>query len=171
MGGERRAVETRSRTLTTVLVMVCTAASRLFGYVRQALISIYFGDAGAADAMNAVFTVPNNLRKLFAEGAFSSAFIPVLSSTIEEDPSGRRSRDLVRTLFAFQLVVLVPLVGLSLVFPASIRGPADEVQGSGKGPDGRAAHAMDVQLHPPRFLERAGHGRAELPREVRDLRR
>lgn len=78
MGGEPHAVETRSRTLTTVLVMVCTAASRLFGYVRQALIGIYFGDAGAADAMNAVFTVPNNLRKLFAEGAFSSAFIPVL---------------------------------------------------------------------------------------------
>ncbi len=117
MGGEQRAVETRSRTLTTVLVMVCTAASRLFGYVRQALISIYFGDAGAADAMNAVFTVPNNLRKLFAEGAFSSAFIPVLSSTIEEDPSGKRSRDLVQSLFAFQLVVLVPLVGLSLAFP------------------------------------------------------
>jgi putative peptidoglycan lipid II flippase len=117
MGGEQHAVETRSRTLITVLVMVCTAASRLFGYVRQALIGIYFGDAGAADAMNAVFTIPNNLRKLFAEGAFSSAFIPVLSSTIEEDPSGKRSRDLVRTLIAFQLLVLVPLVGLSLVFP------------------------------------------------------
>jgi putative peptidoglycan lipid II flippase len=117
MGGEQHAVDARSRTLTTILVMVCTAASRLFGYVRQALIGIYFGDAGAADAMNAVFTIPNNLRKLFAEGAFSSAFIPVLSSTIEEDPSGKRSRDLVRTLIAFQLLVLVPLVGLSLVFP------------------------------------------------------
>lgn len=118
-GGEHLEVETRSRTLTTVLVMVCTAASRLFGYVRQALISIYFGDAGAADAMNAVFTIPNNLRKLFAEGAFSSAFIPVLSSTIEEDPSGKRPRELVRTLVAFQLLVLVPLVGVSLAFPGA----------------------------------------------------
>jgi putative peptidoglycan lipid II flippase len=119
MAREQQAAEPRSRTVTTVLVMVCTAASRLFGYVRQALIGIYFGDAGAADAMNAVFTIPNNLRKLFAEGAFSSAFIPVLSSTIEEDPSGRRSRDLVRALVAFQLLVLVPLVGLSLAFPRS----------------------------------------------------
>jgi putative peptidoglycan lipid II flippase len=114
---EKPAGESRSRTLTTVLVMACTAASRVFGYVRQALISIYFGDAGAADVMNAVFTIPNNLRKLFAEGAFSSAFIPVLSSTIAEDPSGARSRQLVRTLVAFQLVVLLPIVALSLIFP------------------------------------------------------
>ncbi|MGA2479316.1 MAG: murein biosynthesis integral membrane protein MurJ [Spirochaetia bacterium] len=117
MAIEKPAAEGRSRTLTTVLVMACTAASRLFGYVRQALISIYFGDAGAADVMNAVFTIPNNLRKLFAEGAFSAAFIPVLSSTIAEDPSGGRSRELVRTLVAFQVVVLLPLVALSLIFP------------------------------------------------------
>ena len=68
--------------------MACTAGSRLFGYVRQALFSYYFGASGAADSLNAVFNIPNNLRKLFAEGAFSSAFIPVLSSTIEEDPWG-----------------------------------------------------------------------------------
>jgi putative peptidoglycan lipid II flippase len=114
---EQPAAESRTRTLTTVLVMACTAASRVFGYVRQALISIYFGDAGAADVMNAVFTIPNNLRKLFAEGAFSSAFIPVLSSTIAEDPTGGRSRELVRSLVAFQMVVLLPLVALSLIFP------------------------------------------------------
>ena len=81
--------QARASTVSTVIVMVCTAASRLFGYVRQALFSYYFGAGGAADAMNAVFTIPNNLRKLFAEGAFSSAFIPVLSTTIEADPSGR----------------------------------------------------------------------------------
>ena len=109
--------ESRSRTLSAVIVMVCTAASRLFGYVRQALINYYFGGAGAADAMNVVFTIPNNLRKLFAEGAFSSAFIPVLSSAISEDRSGERPRELVKTLVAFQLLVLVPLVALSLIFP------------------------------------------------------
>ena len=116
---EQQTAETRTRTLTTILVMACTAASRLFGYVRQALIGIYFGDAGAADAMNAIFTIPNNLRKLFAEGAFSSAFIPVLSSTIAEDPSGQRPRELVRTLAAFQIMVLLPIVGLSLAFPGA----------------------------------------------------
>jgi putative peptidoglycan lipid II flippase len=89
----------------------------LFGYVRQALFSYYFGASGAADSLNAVFNIPNNLRKLFAEGAFSSAFIPVLSSTIEEDPSGVRPRKLASNLSAFLILILVPLVGLSVAFP------------------------------------------------------
>ena len=110
----------RQSTVSTVIVMLCTAGSRLFGYVRQALFNYYFGGSGAADAINAVFNIPNNLRKLFAEGAFSSAFIPVLSTTLAEDTSGLRPRELVRTLVALQLMVLVPLVALSLAFPRLI---------------------------------------------------
>ncbi len=111
-----RRTEGRS-SLSAVIVMACTAGSRLFGYVRQALFSYYFGASGAADSLNAVFNIPNNLRKLFAEGALSSAFIPVLSSTIEEDPSGARARRLFSNLTAFLLLVLVPLVALSIIFP------------------------------------------------------
>jgi len=110
----------RQHTVSTVIVMFCTAGSRLFGYVRQALFNYYFGGSGAADAINAVFNIPNNLRKLFAEGAFSSAFIPVLSTTLAEDPSGARPRELVRTLVALQLLVLLPLIALSLAFPRLI---------------------------------------------------
>jgi putative peptidoglycan lipid II flippase len=108
---------TRKSTLSTFIVMACTALSRLFGYVKQALIAALFGASGNADALNAVFNIPNNLRKLFAEGALSSAFIPVLSSTIVEDPSGRESRRLVGNLMALLILILVPLVGLSLAFP------------------------------------------------------
>ncbi|HVO37910.1 MAG TPA: murein biosynthesis integral membrane protein MurJ [Spirochaetia bacterium] len=111
-----RRTEGRS-SLSAAIVMACTAGSRLFGYVRQALFSYYFGASGAADSLNAVFNIPNNLRKLFAEGALSSAFIPVLSSTIEEDPSGVRARRLFGNLTAFLLIVLVPLVALSIAFP------------------------------------------------------
>jgi putative peptidoglycan lipid II flippase len=118
-GEQRAGAEARSRTLTTVLVMLCTAASRVFGYVRTLLISYYFGGGGDVDAMNLVFNIPNNLRKLFAEGAFSSAFIPILSTAIAEDPTGGRPRELVRTLVAFQLIVLLPLVALSLIFPGA----------------------------------------------------
>lgn len=118
-GMEIHAADARRSTATTVIVMICTAGSRLFGYVRQALISIYFGDHGTADVLNAVFIIPNNLRKLFAEGAFSAAFIPVLSSTIAEDPSGSRSRELVKNFVAFQALILGPLVALSLIFPGT----------------------------------------------------
>jgi putative peptidoglycan lipid II flippase len=117
---ELKSSDTRRSTLSTVVVMACTAASRLFGFVRQALISYYFGGSGSADAMNAVFNVPTTLRKLFAEGAFSSAFIPVLSTTLEQDRSGARARELVRTLVAFQLIIMVPLVAVSLVFPRAL---------------------------------------------------
>jgi putative peptidoglycan lipid II flippase len=108
---------TRRSTLSTVIVMACTAFSRLFGFLKQALIGAFFGASGYADALNAVFNIPNNLRKLFAEGAFSSAFIPVLSSTIAGDPSGRESRALVKNLLALQVLILVPLAGLGLAFP------------------------------------------------------
>jgi len=114
--GQPRRAEGRS-SVSAAIVMACTAGSRLFGYVRQALFSYYFGASGSADALNAVFNIPNNLRKLFAEGAFSSAFIPVLSSTMEEDASGARPRRLARNLSAFLVIVLLPLVGLSIAFP------------------------------------------------------
>jgi putative peptidoglycan lipid II flippase len=114
---ERPEPGTRRSTVSTIVVMACTALSRLFGFLKQALIGAFFGASGYADALNAVFNIPNNLRKLFAEGAFSSAFIPVLSSTIAEDRTGRESRALVKNLFGLQLVILVPLVALGLAFP------------------------------------------------------
>ena len=97
--------------------MLCTAASRLLGYVKIALVAMVWGATGQADALWATFAIPNDLRKLFAEGAFSSAFIPVLSTTLVEDPSGERARMLARRLFTFQLLILAPLVGLSVAFP------------------------------------------------------
>jgi putative peptidoglycan lipid II flippase len=115
--GNQAEAGNRKSTLSTILLMACTASSRLFGFVKQALIAALFGASGNADALNAIFNVPNNLRKLFAEGAFSSAFIPVLSTAILEDRSGNQSRTLVRNLLALQVLILVPLVGLSLAFP------------------------------------------------------
>lgn len=56
-----------------------TMVSRLFGYLRDAVIFIFFGAGGLTDAFLVAFRVPNFLRRLFAEGAFSQAFVPVLS--------------------------------------------------------------------------------------------
>lgn len=104
-------------TLFTMIVMLCTFGSRILGFVRTAVISAIFGAGGLADVINATFAVPNNLRKLLAEGALSSAFIPVLSETIVGESSAReRSSRLVRTLITFQLLILVPFTILSIVF-------------------------------------------------------
>jgi peptidoglycan biosynthesis protein MviN/MurJ (putative lipid II flippase) len=65
---ETRAIDrTPSSTVVTVLVMACTLLSRLLGFVRIAVIGALFGASGTADVWNAVFTIPNNLRKLMAE--------------------------------------------------------------------------------------------------------
>lgn len=54
--------------------------SRVLGLVRDMVIARYFGAGAGADAFFVAFKIPNFLRRLFAEGAFSQAFVPVLSS-------------------------------------------------------------------------------------------
>ncbi len=110
-----QAAAIRRSTVTTVLVMGCTALSRLLGFLRIAVIGAVFGASGVADVWNAVFTIPNNLRKLMAEGALSSAFIPSLSGALHEDGSGAEARALTRKILTLQLVILVPLLGLAVV--------------------------------------------------------
>jgi len=86
------------------------------GFVRNHFINRIFGDASPADVVNGVFYYPNLLRKLFAEGALSSAFIPTLSQALIEDPSGKRPKRIARNLISFQLLVLIPLVLLGAIF-------------------------------------------------------
>jgi len=56
-----------------------TLISRLLGLVRDIVIARWFGAGAATDAFVAAFKIPNFLRRLFAEGSFSLAFVPVLS--------------------------------------------------------------------------------------------
>ena len=56
-----------------------TMLSRVLGLVRDVVFAIFIGAAGGADAFFVAFKIPNFLRRLFAEGAFSQAFVPVLS--------------------------------------------------------------------------------------------
>lgn len=62
------------------VVGVMTMLSRVLGLVRDMVIARYFGAGAGADAFFVAFKIPNFLRRLFAEGAFSQAFVPVLSS-------------------------------------------------------------------------------------------
>ncbi len=64
---------------SSAVVSVFTMLSRVLGLVRDAAFAIFIGAAGNADAFFIAFKVPNFLRRLFAEGAFSQAFVPVLS--------------------------------------------------------------------------------------------
>jgi putative peptidoglycan lipid II flippase len=100
--------------------MGSTALSRVLGFVRIAVIGAIFGASGEADVLNVVFNIPNNLRKLMAEGALSSAFIPALSTSLVRDPSQREARRIFSGIMGFQLVVLVPILLLSAIFSLPI---------------------------------------------------
>ena len=112
----------RSSTVVTVLVMACTLLSRLLGFLRIAVIGALFGASGIADVWNAVFTIPNNLRKLMAEGALSSAFIPSLSASLVEDHTGEQARQITRKVISLQLAILIPLVLVCALFARQIVG-------------------------------------------------
>lgn len=100
----------------TGLLMFATLSSRLLGFVRIGIINFLFGASAQADIIHSVFNIPNNLRKLLAEGALSAAFVPVLSRTLLKNDEGR-GRKIVENLLAFQLLILFPLLLLSAIFP------------------------------------------------------
>jgi putative peptidoglycan lipid II flippase len=64
---------------STGIVSVFTMLSRVLGLVRDVVVANLFGAGGGADAFFVAFKIPNFFRRLFAEGAFSQAFVPVLS--------------------------------------------------------------------------------------------
>ncbi len=74
------------------IVGAMTMLSRILGLVRDIVIARYFGAGAGADAFFVAFKIPNFLRRLFAEGAFSQAFVPVLSEyRVKDDIQGVRA--------------------------------------------------------------------------------
>ncbi|MDI1237616.1 MAG: murein biosynthesis integral membrane protein MurJ [Polaromonas sp.] len=62
-------------------VSMFTLVSRITGLVRELLVASTFGASAMTDAFNVAFRIPNLFRRLFAEGAFSQAFVPVLAAS------------------------------------------------------------------------------------------
>ena len=69
---------------STMVVSSMTMLSRVLGLVRDIVLLGVFGAGGLMDAFLVAFKIPNFLRRLFAEGAFSQAFVPVLSEYKEK---------------------------------------------------------------------------------------
>lgn len=63
------------------IISLFTLLSRITGVVREQLMASMFGASAMTDAFNVAFRLPNMLRRLFAEGAFSQAFIPILGTS------------------------------------------------------------------------------------------
>ncbi len=101
------------------VVGALTLASRVLGYVRDAVLANRFGASGAFDAFVVAQTIPNLLRRLVAEGALQTAFVPLLAAEREAGglPAMRRLSAAVLGLLIPVLLVLVALGGL---FPRAL---------------------------------------------------
>lgn len=89
------------------IISVLTLASRITGLVRQLLMAAMFGASPMTDAFNVAFRIPNMFRRLFAEGAFSQAFVPVLAGLKETEGEAATKQliDQIATVLAWALVL------------------------------------------------------------------
>ena len=67
---------------STATVGSATILSRILGFLRDVVLARLFGASGETDAFFLAFKIPNFMRRLFAEGSFSLAFVPVLSTVV-----------------------------------------------------------------------------------------
>ncbi len=88
------------------IIGAATLVSRILGFVRDAVIAWFLGAGFCSDAFIAAFRIPNLLRRLFAEGSLSSAFIPVFTDCIVKQ--GRSEAfHLARSAFKLMSLILI----------------------------------------------------------------
>ena len=98
-----------------------TMASRVLGFAREAMIAAFLGAGPVADAFYAAFRFPNLFRRLFAEGAFNAAFVPLFAKELE---AGGKSaaREFAEQILSVLILVLLILSALALVFMPMLVG-------------------------------------------------
>ncbi|UYN98838.1 MAG: murein biosynthesis integral membrane protein MurJ [Devosia sp.] len=102
-----------------VSVGALTLVSRLAGFVRDALMAAVLGTGPAADAFFAAFRFPNLFRRLFAEGAFNTAFVPMFSGALERDGEDG-ARLLAARIMSWLVAMLVVVTILVEIFMPQI---------------------------------------------------
>ncbi|SOE17870.1 putative peptidoglycan lipid II flippase [Hoeflea halophila] len=92
-----------------------TMASRVLGFVREAMIAAFLGAGPVADAFYAAFRFPNLFRRLFAEGAFNAAFVPLFAKEIEGGGQ-LAAQKYAQQVLAVLLLSLFVLSALAMIF-------------------------------------------------------
>ncbi len=116
-----------------------TLMSRLLGFVRDISIASYIGAGAMGDVWVAAFRLPNLFRRIFGEGAFNSAFVPMYSRRLEED--GDEIADLfARRVISVMSVILITLFILCFIFME----PVIRVMNWGFAEDGRLEPAVNA---------------------------
>ncbi len=112
-----------------------TAVSRVFGFVRDMLLARVLGAGGVADAWQLAFQLPNIFRRLFAEGAFAQAFVPLFNRHYKEDGGDlSEARRFSEEVLAVLIPILIVFSALALIAMPWIMGlfASDALEADGK---------------------------------------
>jgi putative peptidoglycan lipid II flippase len=118
---------------STAIVSIMTFISRILGFVRDIVIARLFGAGLGADVFFVAFKIPNFLRRLFAEGAFSQAFIPVLAEYRERGDKDLKqliaatSGTLTAILFFITAIGIIAAPLIIMVFAPGFIGNPDKI--------------------------------------------
>jgi putative peptidoglycan lipid II flippase len=88
-----------------------TLVSRVLGFVRDVTIASTIGASFLSDAFFVAFKLPNFLRRLFAEGAFNSAFVPLFAGMLARDGKDK-AKAFASEAMSFLLLILIAVTGL-----------------------------------------------------------
>ena len=97
------------------IIAAATMLSRILGLIREQVFAYLFGAGFYTDAFNIAFRIPNLLRDLFAEGAMSSAFVPVYTQA-RKDRGEAYAWNLVSNVMNILFLLLTPIVILGIFF-------------------------------------------------------
>lgn len=102
-----------------VIVGFLTLVSRILGYIRDVFIASYLGTGSSADAFAISFKLPNFFRTIFAEGAFSSSFVPIFAGKYANQGKTEALK-LANIIFSLLFIILFILIILFQIFMPSI---------------------------------------------------
>jgi len=105
---------------STIIISAMTTISRVFGLIRDIVIGTVFGPGLSVDVFIVSFKIPNFLRRLFAEGGFSQAFVPVLSEYKERRKEEEVQKLIDQTSATLGLILFVVTVIGVLISPILI---------------------------------------------------
>jgi putative peptidoglycan lipid II flippase len=126
---------------STAKVGAATITSRVLGFIRDIVLARYFGASGDTDAFFLAFKIPNFMRRLFAEGSFSLAFVPVLSE-VRASGDPRALKDLVDHVAGTLAGVLLVITALGILAAPVVLA----IFAPGWAIEGRAEFALSAEM-------------------------
>jgi putative peptidoglycan lipid II flippase len=94
-----------------------TMLSRILGFIRDILVAAYLGAGPIADAFFVAFKMPNFFRRLFAEGAFNAAFVPLFAAKLTDEGKVPAAQFAAAVLSVMVIFLLIFVTGLQIAMP------------------------------------------------------